>query len=299
MLRSVAAQFQILRTRERRGIRNASERPAKKAIARSIRTKRRPGCSSRYACCIAAPPAAIVAAVPTRLPYRPYSAQSPPSCSDAGGRREKDPSCTPRVDNHHCRGHGASRHRQCGAVERTGRERLAGLRPDVQRRPLQSAVADQCLHRHAAGTRLVAGPGLADGYLHAYSARTGKDLCSFFCGVAVTGVPIAYRVGDKQYITITSGPLGGASAAFGSISARWGWDPRTHPRRLLTFALDASAKLPPTPPRRRAIPLVAPEFHVDAAKVAAGAQEYSRFDSLRHFIRQKARDSAAQAPKPN
>jgi len=67
----------------------------------------------------------------------------------------------------------------------------------------------------------------------------------------------------------------------------------------LTFALDASAKLPPTPPRRRAIPLVAPEFHVDAAKVAAGAQEYSRFDSLRHFIRQKARDSAAQAPKPN
>ena len=204
-----------------------------------------------YACCIAAPPAATVAAVPTRLPYRPYSAQSPPSCSDAGGRREKDPSCTPRVDNHHCRGHGASRHRQCGAIERTGRERLAGLRPDVQRRPLQSAVADQCLHRHAAGTRLVAGPGLADGYLHAYSARTGKDLWSFFCGVAVTGVPIAYRVGDNQYITITSGALGGASAAFGSISARWGWDPRTHPRRLLTFALDASAKLPPTPPRRR------------------------------------------------
>jgi quinohemoprotein ethanol dehydrogenase len=193
--------------------------------------------------------------------------------------------------------------------------------------------------------------GLADGYLHAYSARTGKDLWSFFCGVAVTGVPITYRVGDKQYITITSGPLGGASAAFGSIAARWGWDARIHPKRLLTFAVDASAKLPPTPPRSPAVPLVAPEFHVDPAKVSAGAQEYSRctlchgmgvvaggiapdlraspvplsrdafahvvregalrergmpafqeltdeqLDSLRHFVRQKARDSASPTQK--
>ena len=189
--------------------------------------------------------------------------------------------------------------------------------------------------------------GLADGYLHAYSARTGKDLWSFFCGVAVTGVPITYRVGNKQYISITAGPLGGASAAFGSISARWGWDARIHPRRLLTFALDASAKLPPTPPRSPAVPLVAPQFQVDAAKISAGEREYSRctlchgmgviaggiapdlraspvplsreafahvvrdgalrergmpafqeltddqLDSLRHFIRQTARDSAA------
>jgi len=118
--------------------------------------------------------------------------------------------------------------------------------------------------------------GLADGYLHAYSAKEGKDLWSFFAGVAVTGVPISYSVDGQQYITITSGPLGGSSAAFGSISARWGWDPRVHPRRLLTFALDASGKLPPTPPRAPATPLEAPEFHIDAAKVQAGAREYGR-----------------------
>jgi quinohemoprotein ethanol dehydrogenase len=118
--------------------------------------------------------------------------------------------------------------------------------------------------------------GLADGYFHAYSAKDGKDLWSFFAGVAVTGVPITYRVDGKQYVTITAGPLGGSTAAFGSISARWGWDPRVHPRRLLTFALDADAKLPPTPPRRPAVPLDPPGYKVDAAKAKEGEHEYAR-----------------------
>jgi quinohemoprotein ethanol dehydrogenase len=130
------------------------------------------------------------------------------------------------------------------------------------------------------GTMATAGDlvfqGLADGYLHAYSARDGKDLWSFFAGVAVTGVPITYSVDGRQYVSITSGPLGGSTAGFGSISARWGWDPRVHPRRLLTFALDATAKLPPTPPPRPAVPLDAPEFSVDAAKARAGEGEFSQ-----------------------
>jgi quinohemoprotein ethanol dehydrogenase len=118
--------------------------------------------------------------------------------------------------------------------------------------------------------------GLADGYLHAYSAKDGRDLWAFFAGVAATGVPISYSVDGKQYIAITAGPLGGSTAAFGSISARWGWDPRVHPRRLLTFALDAKGKLPPTPPRKPAVPLDAPEFKVDASKAKQGEFEYSR-----------------------
>jgi len=118
--------------------------------------------------------------------------------------------------------------------------------------------------------------GLADGYFHAYSAQDGKDLWSYFAGVAVTGVPMTYTVHGKQYVTITAGPLGGSTAAFGSISARWGWDPRVHPRRLLTFALDAHAPLPPTPPRKPAVPLEAPGFQVDAAKAKHGEFEYSR-----------------------
>ena len=118
--------------------------------------------------------------------------------------------------------------------------------------------------------------GLADGYFHAYSASDGKDLWKFFAGVAVTGVPISYSVGGKQYVTITAGPLGGSTAAFGSISGRWGWDSRLHPRRLLTFVLGGEAQLPPTPPRQPAVPLEAPEFTVDADKAKRGESEYPR-----------------------
>ena len=118
--------------------------------------------------------------------------------------------------------------------------------------------------------------GLADGYLHAYSAKDGKDLWSFFAGVAVTGVPITYSVDGKQYVTITAGPLGGSTAAFGSISARWGWDPRVHPRRLLTFTLDSNSQLPSTPPRRPAVPLDPAQFVVDPAKAKQGEYEYAR-----------------------
>ena len=117
--------------------------------------------------------------------------------------------------------------------------------------------------------------GLADGYLHAYGARDGKDLWSFFAGVAVTGIPITYSVEGRQYLSITSGPLSGAIAAFGSISARWGWDPRRHPRRLLTFALNGKAPLPPTPPRAPAVPLDDAALQLDPAKVKAGEHEYA------------------------
>jgi quinohemoprotein ethanol dehydrogenase len=118
--------------------------------------------------------------------------------------------------------------------------------------------------------------GRADGHLHAFSADHGQDLWSFNAGVAVTGVPITYSANGRQYVTITSGPLNGATAAFGSVSARWGWESRGHPRRLLTFTLDGKARLPPTSTPAFAKPLEAPEFKIDPAKVEAGSREYVR-----------------------
>jgi quinohemoprotein ethanol dehydrogenase len=118
--------------------------------------------------------------------------------------------------------------------------------------------------------------GRADGHLHAYSADHGKDLWSFNATVAVTGVPITYSTGGRQYVTITSGPLNGATAAYGSASARWGWASRGYPRRLLTFALDGKASLPPAPAPSLAKPLAAPEFKIDTALVEAGSHEYVR-----------------------
>jgi quinohemoprotein ethanol dehydrogenase len=118
--------------------------------------------------------------------------------------------------------------------------------------------------------------GRADGHLHAYSADHGKDLWSFDAGVAVTGVPITFSANGRQYVTITSGPLNGATAAFGSVSARWGWQSRGHPRRLLTFTLDGRSRLPPASAPAFARPLEAPEFEIDPAKVEAGSREYVR-----------------------
>ncbi len=118
--------------------------------------------------------------------------------------------------------------------------------------------------------------GLADGYFHAYSADRGEDAWKFYAGVAATGVPITYSVDGKQYVSITAGPLNGASGAFGSLSARWGWDSRVHPRRLLTFVLDGAAKLPPTTPPIKAQPLIAPDFKLDERRARAGSHQYLR-----------------------
>ena len=118
--------------------------------------------------------------------------------------------------------------------------------------------------------------GRADGHLHAFSADHGKDLWSFDAGVAVTGVPITYSVNGRQYLTITSGPLNGSTAAYGSASARWGFASRGYPRRLLTFTLDGKAQLPAAAAPSYAKPLQAPDFKIDAVLAAAGAHEYVR-----------------------
>ena len=68
----------------------------------------------------------------------------------------------------------------------------------------------------------------------------------------------------------------GAPGGFGSAAARFGWDSRIHPRRLLAFVLDGTGKLPPTPPPVFAKPLDAPEFTVDEALVKEGIQQWSR-----------------------
>jgi quinohemoprotein ethanol dehydrogenase len=118
--------------------------------------------------------------------------------------------------------------------------------------------------------------GRADGHLHAFTADHGKDLWSFDAGVAITGVPITYSWNGRQYVTITSGPLNGATAAFGSVSARWGWASLGFPRRLLTFTLDGKGHLPPAAAPYFAKPLMAPEFKIDPSLAEAGAHEYVR-----------------------
>jgi quinohemoprotein ethanol dehydrogenase len=118
--------------------------------------------------------------------------------------------------------------------------------------------------------------GTADGHLHAYAAGDGRRVWSFDAGTAVVGTPITFSVNGRQYLAILSGPLAGSVGGFGSMAAQFGWNAREHPRRLLAFALDARASLPPTPPPRRVEPIVAAEFQVDPAAVALGIEQYTR-----------------------
>jgi hypothetical protein len=77
--------------------------------------------------------------------------------------------------------------------------------------------------------------GQADGYINAYGASDGRKAWSFYAATAALGTPITFSVGKQQYVAILTGPLNGAPGGFGSAAARFGWDSRVHPRRLLAF----------------------------------------------------------------
>ncbi|HET9863685.1 MAG TPA: PQQ-binding-like beta-propeller repeat protein, partial [Steroidobacteraceae bacterium] len=133
---------------------------------------------------------------------------------------------------------------------------------------------------HNGGTLATAGDlvfqGQADGYINAYGASDGRKVWSFYAATAALGTPISFAVGKTQYVAILTGPMNGAPGGFGSAAARFGWDSRIHPRRLLAFTLDGKAKLPPTPPPTFAQPLDGPEMAVDEALVKDGIQQWSR-----------------------
>jgi quinohemoprotein ethanol dehydrogenase len=60
------------------------------------------------------------------------------------------------------------------------------------------------------------------------------------------------------------------------MSAKFGWDSRLHPRRLLTFALDGDGVLPPTPRPTMAQPVDGPEVPVDETLVSEGRQLFAQ-----------------------
>jgi quinohemoprotein ethanol dehydrogenase len=118
--------------------------------------------------------------------------------------------------------------------------------------------------------------GTADGYLHAFDATRGAELWKFYAGGAVMGSPITFMADGRQYVSVTAGPMNGSFAGFGSLSAQFGWNMRTTPKRLLTFALDGKAALPPTPPPARVVPLDPPDWRLDDALVQRGLRQYVR-----------------------
>jgi len=129
------------------------------------------------------------------------------------------------------------------------------------------------------GTMTTAGglvfQGQADGRFNAYDASSGKRLWSFDAHMGISGAPITYTAGGKQYVSVVAGWGGAPPAFFGTLAAQHGWQARVQPHRLLTFALGATATLPDTPPPSSAKPVDDPSFVVDDDKAHAGSLIFS------------------------
>jgi len=123
------------------------------------------------------------------------------------------------------------------------------------------------------GTLVTAGnlvfQGLPNGQFVAYAADSGKVVWTYDTGNGISGAPVTFSVNGTQYVSVLTGLSGGA-AALGSTSAQFGWQARTTPRRLLTFALDAHAPLPQSAPPAKVVPIDDPGFLIDPEKVRAG-----------------------------
>ena len=118
--------------------------------------------------------------------------------------------------------------------------------------------------------------GQVDGYLTAYSAADGRRAWAFYTATAALGAPISFAIGKRQYIAILNGPTQGAAGSLGAISAKFGWDSRTHPRRLLAFVLDGTGALPPTPGPTPATPVDGNDLVVDESLASEGAQLFTK-----------------------
>ncbi|WP_082718627.1 MULTISPECIES: PQQ-dependent dehydrogenase, methanol/ethanol family [unclassified Sphingobium] len=115
--------------------------------------------------------------------------------------------------------------------------------------------------------------GDADGILHGYDARTGKQLWRFNAGLGIIAPPITYEVGGRQYLSLLVG-YGGGVAMLGRYADR-GWKYNAQPRRLLTFALGGKARLPKTAPADFQVRAVDdPKLVLDEAAVKRGAKLY-------------------------
>ena len=134
------------------------------------------------------------------------------------------------------------------------------------------------------GTAATAGnlvfQGRVTGEFAAYAADTGRKLWSFDAQDAgIVAQPITYLAKGKQYVTVITGFRGMGS----SNGVTPEWDYELQQRRVMTFALGATQKLPPPGPRTR--PFVDdPSIVVDPQKVAVGARAYGDHCWLCHGV---------------
>ena len=122
--------------------------------------------------------------------------------------------------------------------------------------------------------------GTVDGRLRAYAADTGKVLWEFDARAPIMGTPISYRVNGRQLVSVLTGlgmnqPASAPAIMKPGLQERYGLDPQTQARRVLTFALGESGELPD-----RIQP--APAIAVDTGTLDAAAAEAGMWDFYDH-----------------
>jgi quinohemoprotein ethanol dehydrogenase len=117
----------------------------------------------------------------------------------------------------------------------------------------------------ATGGKLVF-QGLNTGDFAAYNAETGEKLWSFDAQNGILAAPISYSVGGRQYVTV----IASYRSSFANVP---NWDYRQQQRRVLTFAIGGTRKLPRF--ERVDEPVQDdPDFTVDVRKATVGAGIY-------------------------
>ncbi len=115
--------------------------------------------------------------------------------------------------------------------------------------------------------------GRIDGYLVAYNAKTGEQAWSFKTAGPVVAPPISYSENGRQYVTVLTGngSQGGGILATGNAAYRTDY---ALPRRVLTFAIDGTDKLPAFA-LPALVPPADPDFKADENRVMAGALAFA------------------------
>ncbi|HYE50729.1 MAG TPA: c-type cytochrome, partial [Azospirillaceae bacterium] len=109
--------------------------------------------------------------------------------------------------------------------------------------------------------------GQNTGRFTAFAADSGKELWSFDAQNGILANAITYAVDGRQYVTVITG----FRSSFANVP---NWDYTQQRRRVLTFALDGKAALPPAV--RADLPVVDDaDFAIDPAKAAVGAPIYN------------------------
>ncbi|MBK5263830.1 MAG: PQQ-dependent dehydrogenase, methanol/ethanol family [Alphaproteobacteria bacterium] len=127
--------------------------------------------------------------------------------------------------------------------------------------------------------------GQANGKFNAFAADSGKPLWSFDSYAAIIAAPITYRAGGHQLVTILVGL--GTSPGLQAMDLGVDTGARTQAKRVLTFAIGGTAKIPVHRPEKIALD-PDPGFKRNPAIATKGAIVYAQRCLTCHGVDAKA-----------